>query len=104
MKKEISHFTGYNSALTEGADFVLVRGDYTKEEASDILLNLLNYKINFHELRCFSQEIQTGEANPYSLQRLSELKAEREALVSLLAAVQEGRLRIKSVIQVELID
>jgi hypothetical protein len=104
MKEFTQAVNRKNSALREGAEFDLVKGDYSKEEASDILLSLLNYKINFHELRCFRHEIQTGETNAQSVKRLEELKADSETIMSLLSSVQKGKFRIKSVLQIELID
>jgi hypothetical protein len=57
----------------------LVKGDFTPNEASDVIMSLINEKINFHKL----QRLQMWEGNhkciPDQLNgRIEELEKERE--------------------------
>lgn len=57
----------------------LVKGEFTPSEASDIIINLINEKINFHKL----QRLQMWEGNHLSKTdeldgRIGELEKEKE--------------------------
>lgn len=62
----------------------LIDGTFTAEEAKDILINLFNYKINFHELKNFSSWERNGMSHPHSSVRLPELKSDRERVTTLI--------------------
>jgi hypothetical protein len=62
----------------------LIDGTFTADEARDILVNLFNYKINFHELKNFSSWERHGLNHPHSAVRLPELKTDRERVVALI--------------------
>jgi hypothetical protein len=83
----------------------LVKGDFTPEEASEIINHLLTKKINFHELRSFSSEIRFGETDQDSILRVKELMQSRKSLNNMIKQAQEtGKtLRIKSTISIEII-
>lgn len=63
----------------------LIDGTFTAEEAREILLNLFNYKINFHELKNFSSWERNGMSHPHSSVRLPELKADRERITAMIS-------------------
>lgn len=57
----------------------LVKGEFTPSEASDVIMNLINEKINFHKL----QRLQIWEGNHQSTTdkldgRIGELEKEKE--------------------------
>ena len=69
----------------------LIDGTFTAEEAREILLNLFNYKINFHELKNFSSWERNGMSHPHSSVRLPELKADRDRITSIISeAIASG--------------
>lgn len=85
--------------------FDLIKGEYTPEEALEIVTHVLLKKINFHEMRGLSQQIRFGLKDEASLQRIKELKASLEAFQELAkeAKLSGKSVRLKSSISVELI-
>lgn len=83
----------------------LIRGDFSAEDAKDILNHIIAKKVEFHELRNFSHEIRFGEKEENSVARCSELKAAKKAFNLLIEkAGKEGKsLRINSTITVEVL-
>ncbi len=65
----------------------LIKGDFTAGEAKEILMNLINSKINFHEVKSFSKMIRLGIPEEQSLKRVEELKASRETILELLSSL-----------------
>jgi hypothetical protein len=91
--------------MVEKADYDLIKGDFTPEEALEILSYLIDKKINFHELKTFSNEIRFGQVDQKSLTRSEELKQSKAAIKEFIQIAQEqGKtLRIKSSVTVEVI-
>ncbi len=89
----------------EKAQFDLVKGDFSPEDALEINNHLILKKINFHEVRSFSHLMKFGLADESSLKRIKELKQDKEAIQNLvLQAREQGKtLRIKATISIELI-
>jgi hypothetical protein len=85
--------------------FDLIKGDFTPKEALETLTHLLHKKINFHELRSFSQLIQFGTQDGASSLRIEQLKQSQELVQELVSAARaQGKtLRIKGNISIELI-
>ncbi|WP_296700725.1 hypothetical protein [Algoriphagus sp.] len=83
----------------------LIKGDFSPENASEIINHLFAKKINYHERKNFSHEIRFGEVDQNSKERIMELK-ECKALLNdfLVQAKEQGKnLRIYSSISVEII-
>lgn len=83
----------------------LIKGEFSPEDASEIINHLFAKKINFHERRNFSDEIRLGEVDQTSKERIKELKQSKASLNEFLSyAKEQGKtLRIKSSISVEII-
>jgi hypothetical protein len=85
----------------------LVDGTFTPAEASDILNNLINQKINYHKIEKLQQWEQNHNINekPY-INRLQELEADKKAINSFITEMmQEGkRLSISGVLTIKTID
>jgi hypothetical protein len=83
----------------------LIKGDFTAEQATDIVSELIFSKISFHQLRCLSGEIRFGSNDGNSQQRIEELKYTLACFQDLSAmAEQNGKtLRIRSTIDIEVI-
>lgn len=62
----------------EPLTFKLIDGDFTAEEARDILLALVNHKISHHEMNAFSEQIRFNKKP--SNDRLEILKETREKI------------------------
>ncbi|WP_375580916.1 hypothetical protein ABWH96_07835 [Marivirga tractuosa] len=83
----------------------LLRGEYSAEEAKEIISNFITQKINFHNMRNYSSQIRYERPDENSLIRIEELKESRKSLMELInTAKEEGRtLKIDSTITIELI-
>lgn len=91
--------------ILENCQLSLIKGDFTPEQATDIVCELIFSKISFHQLKCFSGEIRFGSKDGTSQQRIEELKHALACFQELSAlAEQNGKtLRIRSTIDIELI-
>jgi hypothetical protein len=74
----------------------LVKGDFTPSEASDVIMSLINQKINFHKL----QRLQMWEGNhncntDYIDGRIEELEKEREIAREFINSLRGLGLNIK---------
>lgn len=87
-------------------DLKLIDGIYSPTEAIEILMNVYNRKIEFHELKNFSSEVCTGTTNAATITRVTELKEDIETIKNLIKEAQENnkKLVIKSVIDIQLYD
>jgi hypothetical protein len=85
--------------------FKLVDGDYNIQQSNNILFDLINSKINFHNTEIFKNKEKYGEDSPHSKKRVAELKAVMETLTKVLeiADDKDKNLRIKSTIEIEYI-
>lgn len=85
--------------------FKLIDGNYTKEEATEILMNLFSSKINFHELKQFSSIEKFGEANANTQKRIIELTESRQSIRELLESENSNiQLRIHSTVNIEILE
>ncbi len=93
-----------NTSAATGT-YHLVKGEFTHEEASEILNDLFSKKINFNRQKRFSQQIRFGEHDARIDQRINDLEhayANAQKLVS-EAAETGRRIRLNSEILIELI-
>lgn len=84
----------------------LVEGTFTPHEAGKILFDLLNCKINYHQMELFSNEERFGKDLLNSKKRIEELKMTNSFLRKLIASASEERdlLRINSVIEILILN
>lgn len=62
----------------------LIKGTFTPREAQDILLVLLNRKIDFHNMKNWSSRERFGKPDADSEQRLKHLKESRSKVETLI--------------------
>jgi 2-hydroxy-3-keto-5-methylthiopentenyl-1-phosphate phosphatase len=93
------------STISKVNEHDLIKGNFSPEDASEIINHLFAKKINFHERRNFSDEIRLGEVDQNSKERIKELKQSKASLNEFLRdAKEQGKsLRIVSSISVEII-
>lgn len=84
----------------------LIDGDFTSEEAEEILLNMLLTKIQFHKLKNFSSQERFGKEDPTAIKRIPALNEELKklSLIMLDAKSKHKKLSIRSEIQISFID
>ena len=83
-----------------------IEGQFSAQEALEILTNVLSSKINFHERKNFGTQINCGKDDLASLQRISELKKSKDIVTSIIseAGNTHKQLKISSDIRIELVD
>lgn len=91
--------------LLEFVKSELIKGDFTPEDASEIINTMITKKIDFHRARNFSSEIRFGKKDEKSLARAEELEKSKTALnkVINLAKEQNKNIRIDSTISIQII-
>jgi hypothetical protein len=74
----------------------LVRGEYTPSEASYIVMNLIDKKINFHKIRLLQTWEQNHKCDTSEIdKRIEELEKEKEVAQAFFAEAIEQGLTIK---------
>ncbi|MEZ4944736.1 MAG: hypothetical protein R2804_04340 [Cyclobacteriaceae bacterium] len=93
------------TVMIEKKQCELIKGDFSPDDALEIINHLITKKITFHELRSFSSEIRFGEVDQKSIDRSKELKQSKASVEKFIqqAKEQNKTLRIKSNILIELI-
>lgn len=73
----------------------LIDGQFTPEEAKEVLLDIIAKKINFHNLKNLSSQIRYNHPDQASQERIKELE---KAKAQVLALVQEARSEQSSMV------
>jgi hypothetical protein len=73
----------------------LIDGQFTPEEAKDVLLEIIAKKINFHKLKNFTSQVRYDQPDAESEERIKELQ---EAKEEFLALVQEAKRERRSLV------
>ncbi len=85
--------------------YKLIEGIFEPDQANNIVMALMNYKINYHRIEMFSMD-ERGMGDPaYSQRRIDELKkAIAHAKEMIHEAAEKGiKLRVKSSIEMVII-
>lgn len=61
----------------ENAEISLISGVFESDDARDLLLGLINQKIQYHQLKNFSQQERYGTVDNQSTSRIKELAQAR---------------------------
>ena len=87
-------------------NYKLIDGEFSPSEAKKILMDLINTKINYHNLDGFSNHIRFNAAISHHENRVEQLSQTRESIKILteLAANYNLKLKISSEIIIELIE
>ncbi|MBT8206091.1 MAG: hypothetical protein KJP14_11210 [Eudoraea sp.] len=85
----------------------LVDGEFTPSEASDVILSLIEQKINFHKLQRLALcEGHYGADTEYPDDRIGELEMERAIARDFISQVryQGKKLKINGILEISLVD
>lgn len=84
----------------------LIEGNFSEEEAREILINVFSAKINFHRLSDFSSQERLGKQCETAKKRIPELNKEIEKVLQIVseAKSKNKRLIITSGIDIYLSD
>lgn len=105
-KKRTMKNTSFKTQNEIGKDeFVLVKGEFSPENALEIINHLVTQKISFHKLRSFSSEIRFGHVDEPSSIRIEELRICKESLKQIIhkAKMDGKKLALYSTIRIQII-
>jgi hypothetical protein len=80
----------------------LIDSTYPMEDAKEMLLSLLRDKIKFLNLHIFSLKERFGSDTSHYERRITELKAEKEKLVSLFESYENGDFDVEIDCQIDI--
>jgi hypothetical protein len=82
----------------------LIEGNFSDEEAKEILMNIISTKIHFHEMKNFSSQERFGKEDEIAQMRIPKLKNEIENVLQLIsvANLNKNKLTITSEINISL--
>lgn len=73
----------------------LIEGNFSNEEAKEILMNIFSAKIHFHEMKNFSSMERFGKQDETAVKRIPELKS---CMGKLLEIVEEAKSNNKKLV------
>ncbi len=76
-------------------EFQLIEGEFTAQDAKEILTNLYNSKINFHLMKNFSSNERFGKNDEMASKKIPKLK---DSLASISAVIQKVNEKNRSLI------
>lgn len=84
----------------------LIDDEFTSDEAKEILLKMISFKINFYNIKNWSSHERFGCDDDVAQKRLSALKKESEILQSVFtdAKIKDVKLSVKSEINISLVE
>lgn len=78
-------------------NYKLIEGDFSVNDAREVVSSLLEYKIQFHNRLSFSHEIKKGTPDEHSVKRREELMQEKERFLQHLATLgSDATISIKA--------
>ncbi len=85
--------------------FYLIKGEFSPEEAREVLLSLFSFKIQFHENKLLSDRIRGIDNEEKSLNRLRDLRASKNKIQELLSQYSDlnSQLQIEAEVQFSLV-
>ena len=80
----------------------LIKGTFTPREAQELLLELLNSKINFHNRKDFSSRERFGKPDAEAVQKLHHLTESRNKVRTLISQLinEEKSVTLNSTIEI----
>jgi hypothetical protein len=84
----------------------IINGQFTDQEAQEILINIFSTKIQFHELKNLRSIEQTGKQDNVAKKRIPELKTGIDELLKIVSKAKKNNqiLTIQSTITVSIIE
>lgn len=83
----------------------IIDGTFTADKAKELLIELIDHKINFHNMEKFSHKICYGEDLEHSEKRIKELTNEKQSLMEWLNNHKEtDTIKINCKINLETIN
>lgn len=83
-----------------------IEGDFTYDEAKEILINIFSSKINFHTIKNWSSQERFGKDDEIAQKRIPALKNEMKKIEGILseAKAKNKKLLVSSDIKISLLE
>ena len=79
----------------------LINSFFSKEEATELILGLMNYKIDIHSNKLFATQVKFGIEDEESKYRLDRLTVSRDQLKAYLNETEETHFKLTAEIKIE---
>lgn len=79
----------------------LINSFFSKEEATELILGLINYKIDLHSNKLFSTQVKYGIEDEESKYRLDRLTLSRDQIKAFLQETEETHFKLSAEIKIE---
>lgn len=80
----------------------LIDGVFDQLEINDIILSMIDKKIQFHELNSFRNLVKHNKKDEVLLNRIAELKKERQTFIEYINTNINHKFKINSEIKIEI--
>jgi predicted S18 family serine protease len=80
--------------MTKSENFKLIEGTFSYDEANEIIKNIFNAKIQFHELKNFSSKERLGKEDERAVMKINQLKIELEKFKSMLKVKENKQNKV----------
>ncbi|MDB5276406.1 MAG: hypothetical protein JWR61_1361 [Ferruginibacter sp.] len=89
--------------MKKSQDFTLIEGEFTPQDAKEVLINLYSSKLNFHVMKNFSSNERLGKDDETSTKRIPELKKSMLQITEIIeqAEKKKKKLIITAVVSIE---
>lgn len=90
----------------ENGQFKIINGTFTPQQAREILITIVNAKINYHVLKGFGNTIRDGVDTSNANNRISELTEIKKLMAEVFeqAEVSGNSLKITGNINIEFVE
>ena len=105
-RSNYSEFKDDSQSLKDHKELELIKGEFSAEDARDILLQLFTDKINYHQARNLSSLERFGKLNDISVRRLPELKFQIQKINDLFqnADLSGATIKIQATVNIEITE
>ncbi len=79
----------------------LINSFFSKQEATELLLGLMNYKIDLHSNKMFSSQVKYGVEDEESKYRLDRLNESLDQLKAYLNETEDTHFKLTAEIKIE---
>jgi len=79
----------------------LINSFFSKQEATELILSLMNYKIELHSNKLLSAQVKYGVEDEESKYRLERLTISRDQLKAFLSETEDTHFKLTAEIKLE---
>jgi hypothetical protein len=80
--------------MNNNENLKLIQGQFSPEDAKEILTHIFSTKINFHQMKNFSSKEMLGLDDPIAMERIPALRKEMGKLEKLIQAAEASKQKI----------